>query len=108
MGIYLDEPLAVMAATAFSAAGAVLGAWWQRRRVAAPPPPSTSPSIDSADVRRIETRFERLEALTEMTALEIERIAEGQRFTTKLLSERASPSALPATTSDPGRVRTPH
>ena len=106
MGIYLDEPLAVMAATAFSAAGVVLGAWWQRRRVAAPPPPP--PSIDSADVRRIETRFERLEALTEMTALEIERIAEGQRFTTKLLSERASPSALPATTSDPGRVRTPH
>jgi hypothetical protein len=105
MGIYLDEPLAVMAATAFSAAGVVLGAWSQRRRVAAPPPP---PSIDSADVRRIETRFERLEALTEMTALEIERIAEGQRFTTKLLSERASPSALPATTSDPGRVRTPH
>ena len=104
MGIYLDEPLAVMAATAFSAAGVVLGAWWQRRRVAAPPPPS----IDSVDVRRIETRFERLEALTEMTALEIERIAEGQRFTTKLLSERASPSALPATTSDPGRVRTPH
>ena len=104
MGIYLDEPLAVMAATAFSAAGVVLGAWWQRRRVAAPPPPP----IDSADVRRIETRFERLEALTEMTALEIERIAEGQRFTTKLLSERASPSALPATTSDPGRVRTPH
>ena len=106
MGIYLDEPLAVMAATAFSAAGVVLGAWWQRRRVAAPPPPP--PSIGSADVRRIETRFERLEALTEMTALEIERIAEGQRFTTKLLSERASPSALPATTSDPGRVRTPH
>jgi hypothetical protein len=106
MGIYLDEPLAVMAATAFSAAGVVLGAWWQRRRVAAPPPPP--PSIDSADVRRIETRFERLEALTEMPALEIERIAEGQRFTTKLLSERASPSALPATTSDPGRVRTPH
>ena len=106
MGIYLDEPLAVMAATAFSAAGVVLGAWWQRRRIAAPPPPP--PSIDSADVRRIETRFERLEALTEMTALEIERIAEGQRFTTKLLSERASPSALPATTSDPGRVRTPH
>jgi len=104
MGIYLDEPLAVMAATAFSAAGLVLGAWWQRRRVAAPPPPS----IDSADVRRIEARFDRLEALAETTALEIERIAEGQRFTTKLLSERASPSALPATTSDPGRVRTPH
>jgi hypothetical protein len=107
MGIYLDEPLAVMAATAFSAAGVVLGAWWQRRRVAAPPP-SPPPSIDSADVLRIETRFERLEALAETTALEIERIAEGQRFTTKLLSERASPSALPTASSDPARPRTPH
>ena len=104
MGIYLDEPLAVMAATAFSAAGLVLGAWWQRRRVAAPPPPS----IDSADVRRIEARFDRLEALAETTTLEIERIAEGQRFTTKLLSERASPSALPAASSDSARQRTPH
>ena len=104
MGIYLDEPLMVMAATALSAAGAALGVWWQRRRVAAPSPPS----IDNADVRRIEARFDRLEALAEMTALEIERIAEGQRFTTKLLSERASPSALPAATSDPARQRTPH
>ena len=39
---------------------------------------------------------------------EIERIAEGQRFTTKLLSERASASALPAATSEPARHRTPH
>ena len=104
MGIYLDEPLAVMAATAFSAAGVALGVWWQRRRVTAPPPPS----IDSADVRGIEARFDRLEALAETTALEIERIAEGQRFTTKLLSERASASALPAATSEPARHRTPH
>ena len=104
MGIYLDEPLMVMAATAFSAAGVALGAWWQRRRVAAPPPPS----IDSVDVRSIEARFDRLDALAETTALEIERIAEGQRFTTKLLSERASPSALPAATSEPARHRTPH
>ena len=105
MGIYLDGPLAVMAATALSAAGLALGALWQRRRrVAAPPPPS----IDSADARRIEARFDRLEALAETTALEIERIAEGQRFTTKLLSERASPSALPAATSEPARHRTPH
>jgi hypothetical protein len=106
MGIYLDEPLAVMAATAFSAAGVVLGALWQRRRVTAPPPPPAS--IDSADARRIEARFDRLEALAETTALEIERIAEGQRFTTKLLSDRASPSALPAASSDPPRMRTPH
>lgn len=104
MGIYLDEPLAVMAATAFSAAGVALGMWWQRRRTSAP----SAPAIHSADVQSIQARFDQLEALAEMTALEIERISEGQRFTTKLLSERASPTAIPVTTPDPARQRTPH
>lgn len=34
-------------------------------------------------------RLERLEQTTDATALEVERISEGQRFTTKLLAERA-------------------
>ncbi len=34
-------------------------------------------------------RLARLEQIAESTAVEIERIGEGQRFTTKLLSERA-------------------
>jgi hypothetical protein len=38
-------------------------------------------------------------------AVEVERISEGQRFTTKLLSERRD-SAVPSTT--PPRVITPH
>jgi len=33
-------------------------------------------------------RLERIEQITEATQLEVERIAEGQRFTTKLLSDR--------------------
>jgi len=33
-------------------------------------------------------RFARVERIVEATAIEIERISEGQRFTTKLLSER--------------------
>lgn len=37
-------------------------------------------------------------------ALEVERIAEGQRFTTKLLSERQDAGRISA----PGRVITPH
>lgn len=35
-------------------------------------------------------RLERIEHAVDAVALEVERIAEGQRFTTKLLSERAS------------------
>ena len=34
-------------------------------------------------------RLERIEHAVDAVALEVERIAEGQRFTTKLLSERA-------------------
>jgi hypothetical protein len=57
------------------------------------------PPIDveqSARLARIETAIESL-------AIEIERISEGQRFTTKLLSERASADA--ARRIDLGAVR---
>lgn len=40
-------------------------------------------------------RLTRMEQAIDSMAVEIERISEGQRFTTKLLSERA-PDALPA------------
>ncbi|MGH7717291.1 MAG: hypothetical protein ACREON_00395 [Gemmatimonadaceae bacterium] len=36
-------------------------------------------------------RFERLEHAVEAIGLEVERISEGQRFTTKLLAERTTP-----------------
>jgi len=38
----------------------------------------------------ISARLARLEQITESTAVEIERIGEGQRFTTKLLGDRVS------------------
>jgi hypothetical protein len=38
-------------------------------------------------------RLERMEAAIEGMALEVERIAEGQRFTTKLLAERGAMAA---------------
>jgi hypothetical protein len=41
-------------------------------------------------------RLERIEQAVEAMATEVERIAEGQRFTTKLLSESRSQPALPA------------
>ena len=38
----------------------------------------------------VAARLERIEHAVDSVALEVERIAEGQRFTTKLLSERSS------------------
>lgn len=43
----------------------------------------------------IAARMDRLESVTESTAVEIERIGEGQRFITRLLSEQTK-SAMPA------------
>ena len=49
--------------------------------------------IDSGDsdpaFQRLEARLERLEQGVEAIAIEVERVAEGQRFATKLLSERS-------------------
>jgi hypothetical protein len=38
-------------------------------------------------------RFQRMEQTMELIAMEVERIAEGQRFTTRILSERHPDSA---------------
>ena len=50
-------------------------------------------------------RLERIEMAVESTALEVERIAEANRFVAKLLAERAAPANLPG---KPERVITPH
>lgn len=47
----------------------------------------------------VAARLERIERSVESIAIEIERISEGQRFTTKLLSERSAPPA-----SERGRI----
>ena len=44
----------------------------------------------------VQARLERMEQAIDSIAIEVERISEGQRFTTKLLSERGSPVALPS------------
>jgi hypothetical protein len=49
-------------------------------------------------------RLARLEQAVEAIAIEVERISEGQRFTTKLLSERASADHARLATS-PSEVR---
>lgn len=45
---------------------------------------------DATPSPEIETRLARIENAIESIAIEVERISEGQRFTTKLLSEQKS------------------
>jgi hypothetical protein len=53
----------------------------RRRDTAALPDASTS---------RIEERLSRIEQAVDAIAVEVERVSEGQRFTTKLLSDRVA------------------
>jgi hypothetical protein len=64
----------------------------QERRAIAPP----------ADLQE---RLDRIEMIVESTAIEVERIAEANRFMAKLLAERTSLEGPP---SRPERVITPH
>lgn len=59
----------------------------------------TSLPARDGDARIDESRFARLEDAVDSIAIEVERIAETQRFTAKLMSERL-PDRLPASTSD--------
>ena len=68
--------------------------WLDRKRIAPSP-----------DLRALEDRLTRIEQIVESTAIEVERVAEGQRFTTKVLVERSG--ELPQPRSQ-GRVVTPH
>ena len=49
-----------------------------------------SESKNSRIPTEVSTRLERMEQMIEAVAIEVERISEGQRFTTKLLSEGKS------------------
>jgi len=56
-----------------------------------------APVVNAAQIApQIDQRLERLEQGVDAIALEIERVTEGQRFVTKLLSEQASREKLPA------------
>jgi hypothetical protein len=44
----------------------------------------------------VAARLERMEQAIDSIAIEVERISEGQRFTTKLLAERTAAPAAPA------------
>jgi hypothetical protein len=45
--------------------------------------------LESGAMARLEGRLERMEQALDAVAIEMERVSEGQRFTSRLLSERA-------------------
>ena len=59
--------------------------WVNRSRSSAAPPPQLEPLMD---------RLLRIEQTLDSVAIEVERISEAQRFTTKLLSDRDKIPAL--------------
>jgi hypothetical protein len=52
-------------------------------------------------------RIARIEQIVETTAVEVERVSEAQRFTARVLADRAAPGGLPPSHAH-GRVNTPH
>jgi hypothetical protein len=48
----------------------------------------------------IEARLARIEQAVDAIAVEVERVSEGQRFTTKLLAERGEQGVIPRRTGD--------
>ena len=80
----MDENTMVIAAVGIIVNGlviAILGRAWLERRQ--PPPP-----IPHDRLENIEMRLVQLQQAVDDVAIEVERIAEGQRFTAKLLAER--------------------
>ena len=53
------------------------------------------PRPELATSTQFDQRFDQLQQSVDAIAVEVERIAEAQRFSAKLLAEKSSPSALP-------------
>jgi hypothetical protein len=66
-------------------------------------PPLAAPGLDVGDLA---ARLARIEQVVEATAVEVERLGEGQRYTARLLAEPRG--AAPAAAQEPARVITPH
>ena len=58
------------------------------------------PSMNRSELGEVKLQLERLAQAVDSIAVEVERISEGQRFTTKLLSEK-TPDALGAGSRPP-------
>lgn len=89
-------PLAGMVMVLCIVLGLPLVRVWTRRMEARSAPPLA---------RETEARLERIEQAVDAMAIEIERMSEGQRFTTKLLADRLGEgAALPRGDAHNGRT----
>ena len=95
MGPEIAVPLGAFVTAIVLAVGVPLARAYSRRMDAE----SRNPQIPG----EVSARLERMEQAIDSVALEVERISEGQRFTTKLLSEGKSASG--ASTGTPARDR---
>ncbi len=95
MGPEIAVPLGAFVTAIVIAVGVPLARAYSRRMDAE----SRNPQFPS----ELAARLERMEQAIDSVALEVERISEGQRFTTKLLSEGRSTSG--ASTGAPARDR---
>jgi hypothetical protein len=57
---------------------------------------------------QLDDRLAAIERAIDAMSVELERLGEGQRFTTKLLAERAASDASPLLRGEHRRVDTPH
>ncbi len=80
----------------------VLVTWMKHRRATALPTPELMHRLDE-----IADRVNRIETSVDAVALEVERISEGQRFTTRLLADRPG-APVHADKPRPGGSTTPH
>jgi hypothetical protein len=64
-------------------------------------------SLGKSNVSAADERLARMERAVEAIAIEVERVSEGQRFVTKLMSERGQPMIEGAPVQQ-RRVDTPH
>ena len=85
MGPEIAVPLGFFATAIIVVIGVPMARAYSRRMDAQ----SRNPQIPN----EVAARLERMEQAIDSVALEVERISEGQRFTTKLLSEGKGPSA---------------
>ena len=74
-------PIVALISVAVTTIGYPLARAYARRMEREPSEPSVSPEL--------QLRLERMEQALDSIAIEVERISEGQRFTTKLLAEKS-------------------
>lgn len=88
----------VIAVTFIIAAAAVADSWFGKRAKRLAPG-------DAAALARIEERLNHLTTAVDAIAVEVERISEGQRFTTKLLADNSTTAGAADHEALPSEVR---